>query len=51
MLPDDVVFVERVPLTAIGKIVYCRIYSDTAKDRDVLGGLEPRQYPKLDLNL
>jgi ketosteroid isomerase-like protein len=32
-----------------GKIVYGRIYADTAKGRDVLDGVEPRQYPKLDI--
>lgn len=33
-----------------GKIVYGRIYADTAKGRDVLDGVEPKQYPKLDLS-
>jgi ketosteroid isomerase-like protein len=32
-----------------GKIVYGRIYADTAKGRDVLDGVEPKQYPKLDI--
>jgi ketosteroid isomerase-like protein len=32
-----------------GKIVYGRIYADTAKGRDVLEGIEPRLYPKPDL--
>ena len=30
-----------------GKIVYGRIYADTARGRDVLEGREPRRYPKL----
>lgn len=33
-----------------GKIVYGRIYADTARGRDVLEGHEPRRYPKLDLS-
>ncbi|WP_455286746.1 nuclear transport factor 2 family protein [Cupriavidus necator] len=33
-----------------GKIVYGRIYADTARGRDVLEGREPRRYPKLDLS-
>jgi uncharacterized protein len=33
-----------------GKIVYGRIYADTARGRDVLEGREPRRYPKLILN-
>ncbi|MGT2455360.1 nuclear transport factor 2 family protein [Cupriavidus basilensis] len=32
-----------------GKIVYGRIYADTARGRDVLEGREPRRYPKLNL--
>jgi hypothetical protein len=32
-----------------GKIVYGRIYADTAKGRDVLEGLEPRLFPKPNL--
>ena len=30
-----------------GKIVWGRIYADTARGRDVLEGREPRRYPKL----
>lgn len=30
-----------------GRIVYGRIYADTARGRDVLEGREPRKYPKL----
>jgi ketosteroid isomerase-like protein len=30
-----------------GKIVYGRIYADTARGRDVLEGHQPRKYPKL----
>jgi hypothetical protein len=30
-----------------GKIVYGRIYADTAKGRDVLEGREPKLYPKM----
>lgn len=30
-----------------GKIVYGRIYADTARGRDVLEGRDPRKYPKL----
>jgi ketosteroid isomerase-like protein len=30
-----------------GKIVYGRIYADTARGRDVLEGREPRRYPKI----
>lgn len=33
-----------------GKIVYGRIYADTARGRDVLEGREPRRYPKLQLS-
>jgi hypothetical protein len=32
-----------------GKIVYGRIYADTARGRDVLEGREPRRYPKVNL--
>lgn len=32
-----------------GKIVYGRIYADTAKGQDVLEGREPRSFPKPDL--
>lgn len=30
-----------------GKIIYGRIYADTARGRDVLEGHQPRKYPKL----
>jgi uncharacterized protein len=30
-----------------GRIVYGRLYADTARGRDVLEGHEPRRYPKL----
>lgn len=30
-----------------GRIVYGRIYADTARGRDVLEGREPKRYPKL----
>lgn len=33
-----------------GKIVYGRIYADTARGRDVLEGHQPRKYPKLILD-
>jgi uncharacterized protein len=33
-----------------GKIVYGRIYADTAKGKDVLEGKEPKLYPKLDFS-
>jgi ketosteroid isomerase-like protein len=33
-----------------GKIVYGRIYADTARGRDVLEGREPKRYPKLQLS-
>lgn len=33
-----------------GRIVYGRIYADTARGRDVLEGREPRRYPKLVLD-
>ncbi|WP_372573632.1 nuclear transport factor 2 family protein [Ruegeria jejuensis] len=34
-----------------GKIVYARIYADTAKGRDVIAGREPKQFPKPDLSV
>jgi hypothetical protein len=33
-----------------GKIVHGRIYADTAKGRDVLDNMEPKQYPQPDLS-
>lgn len=33
-----------------GKIVYGRIYADTARGRDVLEGRQPRKYPKIILD-
>jgi uncharacterized protein len=30
-----------------GRVVYGRLYADTARGRDVLEGREPRRYPKV----
>jgi len=30
-----------------GRIIYARLYVDTARARDVLGGREPRGFPKM----
>lgn len=33
-----------------GRPVSCRLYADTARGRDVIGGSEPRRFPRPELN-